>query len=68
MHCDILCTKYIFYCMRIKLEWQERELKGNGLACMETKIWFSILYFVHKYRISPAAMQLDSLELVYDIY
>jgi hypothetical protein len=27
-----------------------------------------MLYFVHKYRISPTVMQLVLLELVYDIY
>jgi hypothetical protein len=32
------------------------------------KILFSMLYFVHKYRISPTPMQLGLLELVYDIY
>jgi hypothetical protein len=29
---------------------------------------FSMLYFEHKYKISPTAMQLGSLEPVYDIY
>jgi hypothetical protein len=27
-----------------------------------------MLYFLHKYRIAPTAMQLNSLEIVYDIY
>jgi hypothetical protein len=27
-----------------------------------------MLYFVHKYKISPTVMQLVSLELIYDIY
>jgi hypothetical protein len=43
-------------------------LKENGLAFMETKIRFSMFYFVHKNKISPTSMQLFSLELVYDIY
>jgi imidazoleglycerol phosphate synthase glutamine amidotransferase subunit HisH len=68
MHCGILCIKYIFCCMRIKLGWQDCELKENRLTCMETKIRFSMLYFVHKYRNSPIVMQLGLLELVYDIY
>jgi hypothetical protein len=29
---------------------------------------YLMLYFVHKYRIAPTIMQLDSLEPVYDIY
>jgi hypothetical protein len=35
---------------------------------METKVDFSMFYFVHKYMISPTTMQLGSLEPVYDIY
>jgi hypothetical protein len=27
-----------------------------------------MFYFLHKYRIPPTAMQLNALELVYDIY
>jgi hypothetical protein len=27
-----------------------------------------MLYFLHKYRITPTTMQLDSLEPLYDIY
>jgi hypothetical protein len=27
-----------------------------------------MFYFLHKYRIPPTAMQLTTLELVYDIY
>jgi hypothetical protein len=29
---------------------------------------YLMLYFLYKYRIAPIAMQLNSLELVYDIY
>jgi hypothetical protein len=29
---------------------------------------YLMLYFLYKYRIAPTAMQLDSLEPVYDIY
>jgi hypothetical protein len=43
-------------------------MKGNGLTCMETKKMYLMLYFLHKYRIAPTVMQLNSLELVYDIY
>jgi hypothetical protein len=68
MHCGTMCTKYVSYCMYTNLGRQECELKGNGLACMEIKSDFSILYFVHKNIISPTVMQLGSLEPVYDIY
>jgi hypothetical protein len=70
MHCGTLWKNSVFCCMHINLGWQECELKYNGLACMEIKkkIWFSMLYFVNKYRISQTAMQLGSLEPVYDIY
>jgi hypothetical protein len=27
-----------------------------------------MFYFLHKYRIPPTAMQLNALELVYDLY
>jgi hypothetical protein len=27
-----------------------------------------MFYFLHKYRIPPTAMQLNALELVYDVY
>jgi hypothetical protein len=37
------------------------------LTCMN-KNSYLMLYFLHKYRIPPTAMQLNSLELVYDIY
>jgi hypothetical protein len=29
---------------------------------------YLIFYFLHKYRIPPTVMQLNALELVYDIY
>jgi hypothetical protein len=35
---------------------------------METKNLILMLYFVHKKRISTTAMQLGSLEPVYDVY
>jgi hypothetical protein len=53
--------------MRTNLRWQECELKGNGLECMETKNLIFNALFHHKYTISPTAMQLDSLKPVYDI-
>jgi hypothetical protein len=34
---------------------------------METKKSYLMLYFLHKYRIDPTAMQLISLEPIYDI-
>jgi hypothetical protein len=43
-------------------------MKGNELACMETKKLYLMLYFLHKYWIAPTAMQLNTLELVYNIY
>jgi hypothetical protein len=33
----------------------------------ENKKLYLMLYLLHKYRIAPTAMQLDLLELVYDI-
>jgi hypothetical protein len=35
------------------------------MNCMHTHLMF---YFLHKYRIHPTAMQLNVLELVYDVY
>jgi hypothetical protein len=29
---------------------------------------YLMIYFLHKYKIAPTAMQLNSLELVYDMY
>jgi hypothetical protein len=29
---------------------------------------YLMIYFLHKYRIPPTTMQLNSLEIVYDIY
>jgi hypothetical protein len=29
---------------------------------------YLMIYFLHKYRIAPIVMQLNSLELVFDIY
>jgi hypothetical protein len=29
---------------------------------------YLLFYFLHKYRIPPTAMQLNTLDLVYDIY
>jgi hypothetical protein len=43
-------------------------LKGNELTCMKTKKIDLMLCFVHKNKISTIAMQLGSLEPVYDIY
>jgi hypothetical protein len=44
-------------------------MKGNELACIKTKKKsYLMFYFLHKYRIPQTAMQLNSLELVYDIY
>jgi hypothetical protein len=44
---------------------------GNNVQSMEmnyrNKKSYLMLYFLHKYRIPPTAMQLNSLELVYDI-
>jgi hypothetical protein len=40
----------------------------NRLTYMETKNLILMLYFVHKNTISTTAMQLGSLELLYDIY
>jgi hypothetical protein len=34
----------------------------------ENKKLYLMLYFIHKYRTPSTAMQLNSLELVYDIY
>jgi hypothetical protein len=46
------------------VRWEE-----NKLACMKTKKNLILMfYFVHKNRISTTAIQLGSLELVYDIY
>jgi hypothetical protein len=39
------------------------------MNCMHrNKKSYLIFYFLHKYRIPPTAMQLNALELVYDIY
>jgi imidazoleglycerol phosphate synthase glutamine amidotransferase subunit HisH len=53
--------------MSINLGWQKCAMKENGLSCIETKQMYLMLYFLHKYRIDPTAMQQNSLELVYDI-
>jgi hypothetical protein len=29
--------KYVSYCMRVNLGWQECAFKGNELTCMKTK-------------------------------
>jgi hypothetical protein len=50
-----------------KLEGMHKKL-GDGLAYIETKNLISMLYSVHKYRISITGMQLVSLETFYDIY
>jgi hypothetical protein len=42
-------------------------MKGNGLTYMEKKLYL-MLYFLYKYMVASTAMQLNSLELVYDIY
>jgi hypothetical protein len=34
----------------------------------ENKKSYLMLHFLHKYKLSPTSMQLNSLELVYDIY
>jgi hypothetical protein len=64
---SVQCVKFVTCCLRTKLEWQKYVMKGNGLACMKRKKSYLMLYFFHKYRIAPTAMQLDSLEPVYDI-
>jgi hypothetical protein len=57
MHFGTPYKKYVFWCMRINLGCQECESKENVLACMwkQKKIRLLMLYFVHKYMISPAA-------------
>jgi hypothetical protein len=60
--------KSVTCCMCTKLGCKKCTMKENGLTCMKTKKSYLILHFLHEYRIAPTIMQLNSLELVYDIY
>jgi hypothetical protein len=42
--------------------------KRNWIDMYVNKKSYLMIYFLHKYRITPTAMQLNSSELVYDIY
>jgi hypothetical protein len=41
-------------------------MKRNELHALNKKNYL-MFYLLHKYRIAPTAMQLNTLELVYDI-
>jgi hypothetical protein len=47
--------------MRTNLGLQECAIKGNELACMQTKDLIYMLYFLHEYRIASTIMLLGSL-------
>jgi hypothetical protein len=40
----------------------------DRISMHENKKSYLMFYFFHKYRIPPTVMQLNSLELVYDMY
>jgi hypothetical protein len=68
MHYCTLHKNLVSCCMCTNLGCQECVLRENGLICMETKNL--IKCFISPINIGSiqTAMQLGSLELVYDIY
>jgi hypothetical protein len=53
-------------CTRI---YDENNMQLKEMNCMHrNKKSYLMFYFLHKYSIPPTAMQLNTLELVYDIY
>jgi hypothetical protein len=46
-----------------------KNMQWKEMNCMHrNKKSYLMFYFLHKYRIPPTAMQLNALELVYDVY
>jgi hypothetical protein len=53
-------------CARI---YDGKNVQWKEMNCMNrNKKSYLMFYFLHKYRILPTNMQLNTLELVYDIY
>jgi hypothetical protein len=53
-------------CTRI---YDGKNMQWKEINCMDrNKKPHLMFYFLHKYRIPPTVMQLNALELVYDIY
>ncbi len=44
------------------VQWKEMDYMHRN------KKSYLMFYFLHKYKIPPTAMQLNALELVYDVY
>jgi hypothetical protein len=53
--------------MRTKLGCQKCTMKRKLIDTHGNKKSYLMLYFLHKYTIAPTIMQLNSLELVYDL-
>jgi hypothetical protein len=54
--------------MRKKIRMTKMYDKMKWIVMYENKKSYLMLYFFYKYRVAPTAMQLNPLELVYDIY
>jgi hypothetical protein len=53
-------------CTRI---YDENNVQWKEMNCTyKNKKSYLMFYFIHKYKIPPTAMQLNTLDLVYDIY
>jgi hypothetical protein len=63
-HCVKIC--YLLHAHKIRMTKMYDERKYIGMHGKKKS--YLMLYFLHKYRITPTVMQLNSLELVYDIY
>jgi hypothetical protein len=49
--------------------YDKNNVQRKEINCTHrNKKTYLMFYFLHKYRIPPTAMQLNTLDLVYDIY
>jgi hypothetical protein len=64
VHCVKIC--YLLHAHKIRMTkmYDERKLIGKH----GNKKTYLMFYFLHKYRIATTVIELNSLELVYDIY
>jgi hypothetical protein len=64
VHCIKIC--YLLHAVKIRMTKMYDESKWIGMY--RNKKSYLMFYFLYKYRVAPTFMQLNSLELVYDIY
>jgi hypothetical protein len=67
--CNLVhCVKFCFLSHEHKFRMTRMCDERKWIDMHENKKLYLIFYFLHKYRIAPRAMKLNSLELAYDIY